>query len=67
VITAGVGKLLNKSSVMIDGPISDSRNRARQLGYQNLIISASCPSRSQMLALIYKSLIIPVTRRVKRI
>jgi len=29
VITAGVGKLLNKSRVMIDGPISDSLETAR--------------------------------------
>jgi len=41
VITAGVGKLLNKSRGMIAGPICDSGNRSRQLGYQNLIISAS--------------------------
>jgi len=70
VITAGVGKSLNNSRGMIDGPISDSGYRSRQLGCQNLIISASCPRRHlnrapETIALIYKSLIIPVNRRGK--
>jgi len=60
VITAGVGKLLNKSRVMIDGPISDSLETARLSKSNHKCFMSKSPFKS------IKSLVIPVTRRVKR-